>query len=88
VVFDPPHPAARFAAYKNLADGVQAWVGYYQSRVMPKSPTILASLNSGDASAVARDLKKAGYYTGDEAAYASGIAVRRPAVDLAMGWSP
>ena len=38
VVFDPPHDVARFAAFKTLDEGVAAWVGYYQARVMPKAP--------------------------------------------------
>ena len=88
VVFDPPHDVARFAAYKTLSEGVQAWVGYYQSRVASRSPTILASLNSGEAAAVARDLKRAGYYSGDEKVYAAGIAARKGGVDAAIGWTP
>jgi hypothetical protein len=88
VVFDPPHPAARFAAFKTLAEGVTAWVQYYQARVMPKAPTILASLNSGDAAAVAHNLKSARYYSGDEGAYAAGLQTKKAAIDAALGWSP
>jgi hypothetical protein len=88
VVFDPPHDVARFAAYKTLNEGVAARVGYYQARVMPKAPTILASLNSGDAAAVAHDLKSARYYSGDEGAYAAGLKTKKAGVDMALGWSP
>lgn len=88
VVFDPPHDVARFAAYKTLNEGVAAWVGYYQARVMPKAPTILAALNSGDTAAVAHNLKLARYYSGDEKAYATGLHVKKAGVDTAIGWSP
>jgi len=88
VVFDPPHDVARFAAFKTLGEGVAAWVGYYQARVMPKAPTILAALNSGDAAAVAHDLKTARYYSGDEGAYATGLQAKKAGIDAAIGWSP
>ena len=88
VVFDPPHEASRFAAYQSLADGVSAWVSYYRTRVVTRTPDILGSLNSGDAAAVAHDLKQAGYYTGAEADYAAGLASRKAEIDASMGWSP
>jgi flagellum-specific peptidoglycan hydrolase FlgJ len=88
VVFEPPHDVARFAAYRSLSEGVAAWVSYYQAHVMARAPGVLAALNSGDTTAVAHDLKHAGYYTGGEDDYAAGLQTRKAAIDAALGWTP
>lgn len=74
VVFDAPHPQCRFRAYSR-EQGVEAFASTMKAHAA-KDPAFLEALNAGDAKGVAHILKRHGYYTGSESAYAAGIALR------------
>lgn len=84
VIFDAPHPQCRFRAYSR-EQGVEAFASTMKAHAA-KDPAFLDALNAGDAKAVAHILKRHGYYTGSESAYAAGIALRlrRAAAPTAM----
>jgi hypothetical protein len=84
VVFDPPHPAARFRAWDSLQDGVAGWIRFYQ-RLANNNPTLLTALNNGDIPTVAQALADAHYYTGDERDYARDMASFRALVERQLG---
>ncbi|MDP9034645.1 MAG: hypothetical protein M3O50_07535, partial [Myxococcota bacterium] len=84
VVFDPPHPAARFMAFDTLSDAVDFWLKKHH-RIADKRDNYLPAIRSGDTSAVAHVLKSIGYYTGDEGAYARGMAAAKAKIDAAFG---
>ncbi len=74
VIFDAPHPQCRFRAYSR-EQGVEAFASTMKAHAA-KDPAFLDALNAGDAKSVAHILKRHGYYTGSESAYAAGIALR------------
>ncbi|MBV9950289.1 MAG: hypothetical protein JOZ69_25845 [Myxococcales bacterium] len=88
VVFEPPHEATRFAAYRTLPEAVSAWVRYLREHVAARVPGFVTAVEAGDAAAVVHKLKLAGYDTAPEPEHAAGLRSRRLAVDSALGWSP
>src|SRR5579863_3243264 len=84
VMFEPPHPVSRFRAYPSLQDGTQKWIEKHKS-IAQKNPNYFSDINKGDSAAVAKDLKNADYYTGDEGAYARGMASKKKEIDMALG---
>lgn len=84
VVFQPPHAQCRFRAYPSLQDGAQKWLGRHKA-LAQRNTKYLAEVNSGDTAAVAKSLKKDGYYTGGEADYARSMKSQKAAIDKALG---
>lgn len=70
--FDPPHPQTRFRAFATLADGVTDYLAMLHTRFCAAWPAVVA----GDPTAFAHLLKMQGYYTADEAQYASALLSR------------
>ena len=83
-VFDPPHPQSRFRAYASLQEGAQRWIAHHKATAQ-KHPEFLTELNAGDCAAVAKTLKKVGYYTGGEADYAHSMKSKKAAIDKQLG---
>ncbi len=84
VVFDPPHPQCRFRAYTSLQEGAQKWMGHHKN-IAAKNPKYITEVNSGDCAAVAKSLKKVGYYTGGEADYARSMTSQKAKIDKSLG---
>lgn len=72
VTFQPPHPQTRFRAYDSLEAGAKDWVAFLD-RLGTKNPQLRDALESGDAEAYARELKRSGYFTASSSAYARGL---------------
>jgi hypothetical protein len=85
VVFSPPHSATRFAAYKSLDEGVDAYVAYQQKKVVASHPEYLDALNAGDTKGAAHALNAAHYYTGVETDYSRGMAKKKAEIDAQIG---
>jgi hypothetical protein len=83
VVFSAPDPGARFRAYSSLGDGAARWLAHHQA-IAKKDPEYLAALNRGDVNAAAHALRKSGYYTADEHAYASLMTSWKKRIDKEM----
>jgi len=84
VVFDPPHPQARFRAYASLSDGAQRWIGLHK-KIAQKFTNYLTDVNAGDCAKVAKTLKQAGYYTGGEQDYANNMTSIKKKIDAELG---
>jgi hypothetical protein len=84
VVFDPPHPAARFLAFQSLAEGVQYWVDRHKSYGRQR-PEHVPAITAGDTRTVAHVLKLVGYYTGSEADYAQDMKAKKAQIDKLLG---
>jgi peptidoglycan hydrolase-like protein with peptidoglycan-binding domain len=67
--FDPPDPHCKFAAYANPAQAAEAFV-----RLLHGRSVWWNGLQSGNPTAFVSALKQGGYFTGDETAYAAGVA--------------
>jgi hypothetical protein len=87
VVFNPPHAACRFRAYASLEDGAQRWLSHHK-RIAARDPSFVTSLNAGDVDAVAKALKKAGYYTAAERDYALAMKRTKADIDRQLGPLP
>jgi hypothetical protein len=72
VIFDPPHPQARFKAIGSLDEGLRSHVEYYK-KLAAEDPAFKKALEDGDTDTVAHILKVRGYYSGDEEAYKKGM---------------
>lgn len=84
VVFDPPHPMARFRAYNSLSDGAQRWVAHHQ-RIAQSYSDYLVNLNVANIAAVAHTLKLVQYYTASEPAYVAGMTAKKAKIDQELG---
>lgn len=86
VVFQPPHPAARFRAYTTLSEGAQRWMGLHKA-IAAKVGDYLATLNAGDCAGVAKRLADppVRYYTGSEPNYAKSMKDKKAAIDKSLG---
>jgi len=84
VVFNPPHPASRFRAYRSLQEGAQRWIGHHQ-RIAKANPNYINALSTGNTSAVAKALKAARYYTASESDYARAMATAKVRIDRTLG---
>ena len=84
VVFSPPHSQCRFRAYASLQEGAQKWMGHHKNIAL-KNSQYLTEVNGGDCAAVARSLKKVGYYTGGEADYARSMTAQKAKIDQTLG---
>lgn len=84
VVFSPPHAQCRFRAYTSLQEGAQKWMNHHKS-IANNNKNYLAEVNGGDTAAVAKSLKKVGYYTGGEADYARSMKSQKAAIDKSLG---
>ena len=87
VVFDPPHPWARFRAWDSLALGAAGWIEYLQG-VARKHPDYLPAMNAGDIRTVAHVLKVAGYYTDREDHYRAAMMSNRALLERQLGPPP
>lgn len=69
---DPPgHPQTRMRAYANEYDGADA---YIQFMLTPRFRPAFERMKAGDAVGMVHAMKVAGYFTADEAQYASAVA--------------
>jgi len=84
VIFQPPHPFARFLAFPTLAAGVTYWIGRHQ-RIASSHPQYVASANAGNCNLIAHYLKIDRYYTGLEGAYASSMTSFKAQLDRTLG---
>lgn len=84
VVYDPPHSQCRFRAYNNLQEGAQKWLRHHQN-IANRDSEYINTLNGGDTAAVAKALKKVGYYTASESDYARGMANWKKIIDKELG---
>jgi len=86
VIFEPPHWICRFRAYPTLQAGAQRWMAHHRG-IAGKMPNYLTAVNAGDIPTVAAILKSDSvkYYSGDEAAYANGMTMRKAEIDRALG---
>jgi hypothetical protein len=84
VVFDPPHAQCRFRAYANLQEGAQRWLNDHRA-IVTRDSNYLNTLNSGDTAAVAKALKKVGYYSAAESNYARGMGNWKKIIDKELG---
>jgi len=83
-VFEPPHPYSRFLAYPSLTEGAKGWIGKHK-RVAAVQPQYVKFANAGDCVTVAFILKQVKYYTGNEGFYARNMALKKAALDRALG---
>jgi hypothetical protein len=84
VVYEPPHPQCRFKAYDSLEEGAQKWLEHMKG-IAAKDPELITALNSGDTDATAKLLKKHGYYTAAEKAYAAAMKAQKDKLDKELG---
>ncbi|WP_394847417.1 hypothetical protein LZC95_08120 [Pendulispora brunnea] len=70
VRFGPNHPAACFAAYGSLEEGVHGFLSLLGGRYA----SALAAARDGDVAAYVRALKIHGYFTADEGDYLRNVA--------------
>lgn len=84
VMFDPPHSAARFLAFRSLPDGVTYWIGRHKA-VASKHSDYLETVNAGKCRLVAHTLKMTRYYTGNEGEYAAGMTTFKAQLDRTLG---
>jgi hypothetical protein len=84
VVFQPPHPTARFRAFPTLADGAKGWMDHHKL-VATRFPEYLATANAGNCASVAFMLKKDHYYTGDAGIYAASMTSKKAEIDRILG---
>lgn len=84
VVFQPPHGACRFRAYKNLDDGAQRWVNHHK-KIAGARAGYVDALNAGDIDSVAHFLKLSGYYTAREDIYAHNMKAEKVMIDQQLG---
>lgn len=78
VIFDPPHPATRFRAFRNLDDAMRDHLALLRKRFAVAWPAVVA----GDPKVFAQKLHDAHYFTASAEAYAAGM--RRPFEDFMM----
>lgn len=69
--FDPPHPQCNFRAYQSANDGAADYVEFLATR--PRYAKAWAAMQTGDPVLFVRELKLAGYFTADEAAYRRSV---------------
>jgi hypothetical protein len=69
VVFQPPHPATWFRAFKTLDDGMAEHLQFLAKRFSKAWPAVL----EGDYLGFANLLKAMGYFTASAQAYAAGM---------------
>jgi hypothetical protein len=76
VVFQPPHPAARFRAFPSLAEGAKGWMDHHK-KVAAKYAKYVDSANAGNCKLIAHYLKLDCYYTGNEGIYATSMTSKK-----------
>jgi len=84
VVFDPPHPYARFLAFDTLEEGVTFWVNKHKA-IAGRHSEYMNALKTGDTATVAHVLKVDRYYTGLESQYAKNMKDAKAKIDRQMG---
>lgn len=70
VVFQPPAKETWFRAYSNFNDSMKSHLDFLANR---RYKSCWGAVLTGDVAGFAKELKKFGYYTADETAYANGM---------------
>ncbi|MGA2447364.1 MAG: hypothetical protein ABTD50_01670 [Polyangiaceae bacterium] len=83
-ITQPPHPASRFHAYSNYADGAARYITHHKNYA-DKIPAYKKALYEGDTDAVAHILRQHGYYNGSEDKYKIGMKAYRKTIDAKLG---
>ena len=71
LVYEPPHPATRFRAFRSLADGVIDHLAFLYGK--RRYAAAWEALKTGDPTKFAKALKEGGYYTDPVEVYARGL---------------
>jgi hypothetical protein len=84
VTYLRPHPESRFCAYDSFQDGARQWIERHK-RAAGRHASYLNALNTGNTLEVAKILKKEGYATHSEKAYAEGLKSTLQKLDMTLG---
>jgi hypothetical protein len=83
VFYLPPDISTCFLAYNTLADGVVDFMDRWK-HMAKRYPTLLATLNKGDAAGSAKILHQAKYFTADESKYAKSMKTNKEYLDKVL----